>query len=64
LAWQAAELRARYQMRTPDAIQLAAAIEFGAPLFVTNDDRLHKGTEIEVVALERWLYERIQPQTG
>ncbi len=57
LAEQAAALRARYQLRTPDAVQIAAAIEFGAPLFLTNDDRLRKVTEIEVVVLERWLRE-------
>ena len=57
LALRAAQLRARYQIRTPDAVQVAAAIEFGAPLFVTNDDRVRKVTEIEVVVLERWLQE-------
>jgi len=38
LAPRAAQLRARYQIRTPAAIQLATAIEFGARLFLTNDD--------------------------
>jgi predicted nucleic acid-binding protein len=55
LALKAAEIRARYQVRTPDAIQLAAAIESGARVFLTNDDRLRKVTEIEVIVLERWL---------
>jgi hypothetical protein len=50
-------LRARYQIRTPDAIQIAAAIDFGARLFLTNDDRVRRVTEIEVVVLERWLQE-------
>jgi predicted nucleic acid-binding protein len=63
LALRAAQLRARYQVRTPDAIQLAAAIEFGARLFLTNDDRLRKVSEIEVVVLERWLQESTPPQT-
>jgi predicted nucleic acid-binding protein len=57
LALRAAQLRARYQIRTPDAVQVAAAIEFGAHLFLTNDDRVRKVTEIEVVVLERWLQE-------
>jgi len=61
LAERAAVLRARYQVRTPDAIQLAAAIEFGARLFLTNDDRVRKVTEIEVVVLERWLQEQAPP---
>jgi predicted nucleic acid-binding protein len=55
LAQLAAQLRARYQLRTPDAIQVATAIEYGSSLFVTNDDRLRKITEIEILVLERWL---------
>jgi predicted nucleic acid-binding protein len=58
---KAAQIRARYQIRTPDAIQLAAAIEFGARVFLTNDDRLRKVTEIEVIVLERWLQEQSPP---
>jgi predicted nucleic acid-binding protein len=61
LALQAAHLRARYHIRTPDAIQIAAAIEFGARLFLTNDDRVRKVTEIETVVLERWLQEHAAP---
>ncbi len=58
LALRAAQVRARYQIRTPDAIQLATAIEFGARVFLTNDDRLRKVTEIEIIVLERWLQEQ------
>ena len=61
LAPQAAQLRAHYQLRTPDAIQIAAALAFGARLFLTNDDRVRKVTEIEVVVLERWLQEHPAP---
>jgi predicted nucleic acid-binding protein len=61
LAPRAAQLRARYQLRAPDAIQIAAAIEFGARLFLTNDDRVRKVPEIEVVVLERWLQEHPAP---
>ena len=61
LARKAAELRASYRLRTPDAIQLAAAIEFGARVFLTNDDRIHGITEIEIVVLERWLQEHVTP---
>ena len=63
LAERAATLRARYQVRTADAIQLATALEFGARLFLTNDDRLRKVTEIEVIVLERWLQGQTPPQT-
>lgn len=61
LALKAAQIRARYQIRTPDAIQLAAAMEFGARVFLTNDDRLRKVTEIEVLVLERWLQQQSPP---
>ena len=63
LAERAAALRARYQVRTADAVQLAAALEFGARLFLTNDDRLRKVSEIEVIVLERWLQGQTPPQT-
>ena len=36
----AAELRAELQVRTPDAIQLAAAVHGGCSLLLTNDRRL------------------------
>jgi predicted nucleic acid-binding protein len=64
LALRAVQLRARYQISIADAIQLAAAIEFGARLFLTNDDRLRQVTEIEVVVLERWLQEPAPPKAG
>lgn len=57
VAQKAAQLRARYQLRTPDAIQIATAIEYGSHLFLTNDDRLRKVAEVEVLVLERWLQE-------
>lgn len=48
---RAAEIRARYGMRTPDAIMLATAIESGATLAVTNDSAWRKVDEIEVLLL-------------
>ena len=47
----AAEIRARYGLRTPDAIMLATAVESGATLAVTNDSAWRKVNEIEVVLL-------------
>jgi predicted nucleic acid-binding protein len=49
----ATKLRARYGFKTPDAIHLAAAIINGCDVFLTNDYRLDKCTEVtvEVVAL-------------
>jgi predicted nucleic acid-binding protein len=37
IAEEAANLRARHNLRTPDAIQLATAIRSGASSFLTND---------------------------
>lgn len=51
VAKEAAKIRAKYNLKTPDAIQLATAIIFGADLFLTNDGRLKPVTEIEIVVL-------------
>jgi len=37
---EAARLRARHNLRTPDSIQMATAIHAKASFFLTNDDRL------------------------
>ena len=47
----ASTLRARYVMRTPDAIQIATAMSEGATMFVTNNSELKKATEIQIVLL-------------
>ncbi len=36
----AARLRASHNLRTPDAIQMATALDMGATCFLTNDARL------------------------
>jgi predicted nucleic acid-binding protein len=40
----AADLRARYNIRTPDALQIAAVLRAGCQAFVTNDARLQRVT--------------------
>jgi predicted nucleic acid-binding protein len=45
----ASRLRAKYSIRTPDAIQMAVGIRYGATHFLTNDPRLRKVTEIKVL---------------
>jgi predicted nucleic acid-binding protein len=52
IAEQAAELRAKYNLRTPDAIQLATSVELGAAYFLTNDNRLKAVSETTVVTIE------------
>ena len=42
------DLRARYDLPTPDAIQVATALQQGAETFVTNDARLKRAREIKV----------------
>lgn len=51
IAEQAAQLRAKYNLRTPDAIQLATCIELGADYFLTNDNRLKAVSETTVVTV-------------
>ena len=48
---EAADLRARFNLRTPDAIQVATAIIAGAQAFITNDARLKSVTEIPVLLI-------------
>lgn len=45
----AAGFRAKYNIRTPDSIQLATSIEGGANYFLTNDNRLKLISELNVV---------------
>lgn len=47
----AAVLRATYGLRAADAIQISSCIETGCEVFVTNDKRLQKITEIEIIVL-------------
>jgi len=47
-----ADLRATYDLRTPDALQLAACLELGAGAFLTNDRRLRRVKEIDVFVLD------------
>jgi len=50
----AAELRAKYGVRTPDALQLAA-VQAGATGFITNDRRLEAIKELEIGVLDDFL---------
>jgi predicted nucleic acid-binding protein len=52
LADRAAELRARYRLSTPDAIQLATAIGHKATRFYGNDRSLRRVTEIECLLVD------------
>lgn len=52
IAQKAAEIRAQYNIRTPDAIQLATAVLGGARFFLTNDLALRKFSEIKVIVVD------------
>lgn len=52
IADRAATLRARYALRTPDAIHVATALESGAKQFVTADRRLGRIPGITIKLLD------------
>lgn len=49
------KLRAKYSIRTPDAIQMAVGILYGASKFLTNDPALKKVSDIGVLVLDDFL---------
>jgi len=52
----ASDLRAKYGIRTPDALQLAAAVQAGASGFITNDARFKQVDEgIEIILLDDFI---------
>ena len=55
----AADLRAKYAIRTPDALQIATAVHAGASGFITNDEQLRQVAQegIEVLLLDDLLKE-------
>ncbi|MEO6590359.1 MAG: PIN domain-containing protein [Pyrinomonadaceae bacterium] len=52
IAETAAELRAKYNLRTPDALQIASALENGCDAFLCNDSGLNRVTEIKILILD------------
>jgi predicted nucleic acid-binding protein len=52
IAESAAALRARYNLRTPDALHVAAAIDVRCDAFLTNDTGIKRVTEIAVLVLD------------
>jgi predicted nucleic acid-binding protein len=54
----AARLRAKYNLRLPDALQMAAAISSGCDAFLTNNAQLERVTESKVLVIDA-----LQPQT-
>ena len=52
VAQRAAELRARFNVRIPDALQLATVIVAGCEAFLTNDMNLKRVADIRVLLLD------------
>ena len=51
----ASRLRAKYSMKTPDAIQIAVGTLYGASKFLTNDPDLRRVSEIKILVLDDYL---------
>ncbi len=56
IAKEAARIRAIYNLRTPDALHVASALEVGADALVTNDYGLQVvSPELQVFLLKDWI---------
>lgn len=51
----ASDMRAKYRIRVPDAIQIASAIVGGSQSFITNDEGLKKVKDMNIILLDEWL---------
>ncbi|MFK7933401.1 MAG: type II toxin-antitoxin system VapC family toxin [Saprospiraceae bacterium] len=51
VAEQAAIIRAKYNIKTPDSLQLATAIVHQSDYFLTNDEQLKRVTKTRVITL-------------
>jgi predicted nucleic acid-binding protein len=52
IAERAAQLRAAHNIRTPDAIQISAALNAGATHFFTNDVRLPEIPSMQILSID------------
>ena len=52
IAESAADIRVRYNIKTPDALHIATAINTQCDVFVTNDSQLLRIKELRVVVLD------------
>jgi predicted nucleic acid-binding protein len=51
IAENGADFRARYNLRTPDALQIASAVVTGCQAFLTNDLTIKRVNEITILVL-------------
>ena len=52
VAEQAAQLRAQYHLRTPDSLQVAAALSVGCDAFLTNDNGLRRVQALPILMMD------------
>jgi predicted nucleic acid-binding protein len=52
VAERAANIRARYRLRTPDALQIATALNSNCQVFITNDMTFRRVNELRVLILD------------
>lgn len=52
IAESAADLRARWKLRTPDALQIATALDAGWQALLTNDHALRRVTDLQILVLD------------
>lgn len=52
VAERAARLRARYRLRTSDALQIASALIAGCDAFLTNDRGLVRVTDLKILVID------------
>jgi predicted nucleic acid-binding protein len=52
IAERAAELRSCHNLRTPDALQIAAALSVGCEAFLTNDKKMKHIKELQIIILD------------
>jgi predicted nucleic acid-binding protein len=57
VADRASGLRAKYNLKTPDAIQIATTLHVGGTAFVTNDPAFKRVGEIEVMVIDELISE-------
>lgn len=55
VAETAARLRTSYGLRTPDALQISAALTTGCQAFLTNDKKLRRVTELRILVVDELL---------
>lgn len=51
VAMLAAEMRSQYQLKLPDALQIATAMEAGCEAFLTNDSQLKRIPDLRVLVI-------------